>query len=142
MIIAILAVVGLILGSFVNALVWRMHEGLSVAHGRSMCPHCKHTLAARDLVPVFSWLMLRGKCRYCKKPISPQYPLVELATSGLFVASYIWWPSVFTGSQEAIFVLWLAILVGLVALAVYDIKWFLLPNKLIYPLSAWRLPRW
>lgn len=135
MIIAILAVVGLILGSFVNALVWRMHEGLSVAHGRSMCPHCKHTLSAADLVPVLSWLMLRGKCRYCKKPISPQYPLVELATAALFVASYIWWPEAFSNPQKAIFVLWLAILIGLVALAVYDIKWFLLPNKLIYPLA-------
>lgn len=136
MIIAILAVLGLILGSFVNALVWRMHEGLSVAHGRSMCPHCKHTLGAADLVPVLSWLALRGKCRYCRKPISPQYPLVELSTAALFVGSYIWWPEAFSNPQKAIFILWLAILTGLVALAVYDIRWFLLPNKLIYPLAV------
>ncbi|HVX47980.1 MAG TPA: prepilin peptidase [Candidatus Saccharimonadales bacterium] len=135
MIIAILAVVGLVLGSFINALVWRTHEGLSVAHGRSMCPHCKHTLGAADLVPVLSWLMLRGKCRYCKKPISAQYPLVELATGGLFVASYIWWPEAFSNPQKAVFVLWLIILTGLIALAVYDLKWFLLPNRLIYPVA-------
>jgi prepilin signal peptidase PulO-like enzyme (type II secretory pathway) len=136
MIIAILVVAGLILGSFVNALVWRTHEGLSVAHGRSMCPHCKHTLGAADLVPVFSWLALRGKCRYCARPISAQYPLVELITAVLFVASYLWWPLVLGGTQTAIFVLWLVLLTGLIALAVYDLRWFMLPNKLVYPLSA------
>ncbi|HET7060451.1 MAG TPA: prepilin peptidase [Candidatus Saccharimonadales bacterium] len=137
MIIAILAVVGLCLGSFVNALVWRVHEHLSIAKGRSMCPHCKHTLAAKDLVPVLSWLALRGKCRYCDKPISAQYPLVELSTTALFVASYIWWPATFDSSpQTAIFILWLALLTGLVALAVYDLRWFLLPNRLVYPLAV------
>ncbi len=136
MIIAILAVVGLCLGSFVNALVWRMHEGLSVAHGRSMCTHCKHQLSAKDLVPLLSWLALRGKCRYCGQPISVQYPLVELTTAALFIASYVWWPQPFTDAQTAIFVLWLALLVGLVALAVYDLRWFLLPNRLVYPLAA------
>lgn len=136
MIIAILVVVGLCLGSFVNALVWRTHEKLPMAKGRSMCPNCKHTLGARDLVPVLSWLGLGGKCRYCRKPISAQYPLVELLTAALFVASYIWWPNPIIGAQTAIFVLWLALLAGLVALAVYDLKWFLLPNSIIYPLAV------
>lgn len=136
MIIVILAVVGLCMGSFVNALVWRTHEGLSVARGRSMCPACKHTLGATDLIPVFSWLVLGGRCRYCGKPIPAQYPLVELVTAGLFVASYVWWPAAFSDPQKAVFVLWLAILTGLVALAVYDAKWFLLPNRLIHPLAA------
>lgn len=137
MIIVILAVAGLCMGSFVNALVWRTRKGLSVAHGRSMCTDCKHTLAARDLIPVLSWLALRGRCRYCGQPVSIQYPLVELATAGLFIASYIWWPNPLEASpQTAVFVLWLAILTGLVALAVYDLKWFLLPNRLIYPISV------
>src|SRR4051812_13278636 len=100
MIIAVLIVFGLCLGSFVNALVWRVHEQeaakkpnkkLSVLNGRSMCPHCEHELAAKDLIPVLSWLSLGGKCRYCHKPISKQYPLVELLTALLVVGSYIWW---------------------------------------------------
>ncbi len=136
MIIAILLVAGLVLGSFVNALVWRMHEGLSVAKGRSMCPHCKHTLGVTDLIPVLSWLSLTGKCRYCHQPIPAQYPLIELTTAGLFAASYVWWPAAFSDPQKIVFVLWLALLTGLVALAVYDLRWFLLPNRLIYPLAA------
>jgi prepilin signal peptidase PulO-like enzyme (type II secretory pathway) len=137
MIIAILAVAGLCFGSFVNALVWRMHEGkLSVTRGRSICPHCRRELAAKDLVPVLSWLLLKRRCRYCGKPISAQYPLVELATAGLFVASYLWWPEAFNPAQTAIFVLWLALLTGLMALLVYDLRWLLLPDRLVYPVGG------
>jgi len=156
MIIAVLAVLGLAFGSFVNALVWRLHEqeglaakkvkdrakatknaqALSITKGRSMCPECRHELAAIDLAPIFSWLALKGKCRYCHKPISLQYPLVELATASLFVVSYFWWPVTFSHSQVAIFILWLAMLVGLLALLVFDLRWMILPNKLIYPLAA------
>ncbi|HEX4774336.1 MAG TPA: prepilin peptidase [Candidatus Saccharimonadales bacterium] len=145
MIIVILVVVGLCLGSFVNALVWRLHEQgskkakskkLSILNGRSMCPHCRHELAAKDLVPVFSWLALKGKCRYCGKPISTQYPAVELATALLFVASYAWWPEALKGAQVAVFILWLLLLVGLMALLVYDLRWLLLPDRIVYPLSA------
>ncbi len=72
---------GLVLGSFVNALQYRIAESMTMG-GRSLCPNCKHQLSALDLVPVFSWILLGGKCRYCKKPIAIQYPLVEIL-SGL-----------------------------------------------------------
>jgi leader peptidase (prepilin peptidase)/N-methyltransferase len=143
MFVLILLLVGLCLGSFVNALVWRVHEQsktkkprpeLSISNGRSMCPRCKHELKAIDLVPVLSWLSLRGRCRYCRKPISAQYPLVEIATAAAFVASYIWWPWEFSTIQTAIFVLWLVSLTGLMALLVYDVRWKLLPNRIMYPL--------
>jgi leader peptidase (prepilin peptidase) / N-methyltransferase len=150
MIIVALVVLGLCLGSFVNALVWRLHEQaiesgkkqpdkkylskLSIRHGRSICPDCKHELAIRDLIPVLSWLSLRGKCRYCGKPVSWQYPVVEAATAVLFVASYLWWPLQFDTAQKMVFVLWIPLLTGLIALFVYDVRWKLLPNRLIYPL--------
>lgn len=147
MIIAALIVLGLCLGSFVNALVWRVREQsktenrkqktvnrLSILRGRSMCPHCKHELAAKDLLPLVSWLSLKGKCRYCDKPVSKQYPLVELATAALFVASYIWWPEPVQGVQTVLVGLWLLILTGLMALLVYDLKWYLLPDRIIIPL--------
>lgn len=145
MIIAILVVVGLCFGSFVNALVWRLHEQaaqkkpddkLSVTKGRSMCPACRHELAAKDLMPVLSWLALKGKCRYCGKPISAQYPLVELSTALLFAALYIWWPVPFTTAQTVIFVLWLALATGFMALIVYDARWMLLPNRIMSPVAG------
>lgn len=100
-----------------------------------MCPSCKHELAAKDLVPVFSWLYLQGKCRYCKASISAQYPIVEIVTAALFALSYWAWPySLGQAWQTLFFITWLALVVGLVALAVYDIKWMLLPNKIVYKL--------
>jgi leader peptidase (prepilin peptidase)/N-methyltransferase len=135
----------------IAALVWRLHEqavlegekgkavekrlrDLSISKGRSMCPHCEHTLAAKDLVPVLSWLWLRGKCRYCHGPISWQEPTVELVTGALFVASYLAWPMMFQDVWLMQFVVWLACLVGFVALAVYDLHWYELPDKIVFPL--------
>ena len=139
-----LFLLGLGFGSFVNALVWRLHERdktsgpknkeLSVINGRSMCPHCRHTLAWYDLIPVFSWLALRGKCRYCQKPISVQYPIVELLGGLVFAGSYLFWPSVVhQNGQWLLLSMWLAAAVGLLALAVYDLRWMLLPNRILYP---------
>jgi leader peptidase (prepilin peptidase) / N-methyltransferase len=146
-ILIILAGLGLIFGSFVNALVWRVRQNelraksskpkakkLSVVTGRSQCPDCGHGLAAKDLIPVLSWLSLRGRCRYCHQPISRQYPLVELAMAITFGLSYYFWPANLSGAGEDIlFVTWLGASVGLMALLVYDWKWQLLPNKILYP---------
>lgn len=123
---------GLLGGSFLNALIWRVHEGRSIVKGRSMCPHCHHQLAAADLVPVASWLMLRGKCRYCSKPISLQYPAVELLTGFLFGLSYYGLHPVGLAGWVN-FVVWLYFLGSLIFLAVYDLKWLILPNKILLP---------
>ena len=145
MILLVLVLVGLCLGSFVNALVWRLHEHKDWINGRSECPHCHHVLAAKDLVPVLSWLWLRGKCRYCHKPI-PDTPLPELAVPTLFVLSYAFWPEPLQGAAVFRFVLWLLCLVLFVVLAVYDLKWLLLPNKVVFPLMGlavvWVLGSW
>jgi prepilin signal peptidase PulO-like enzyme (type II secretory pathway) len=164
MIIAILVVLGLCFGSFVNACVWRLHEqeelkdqiyalgskktsakklevlkiklaALSITRGRSMCTHCGHTLSAHDLVPVLSWIELRGKCRYCKAHIDDT-PVAELATAAVFVASYVWWPLGFHAYGLLNFIVWLVILVGFMALVLYDIRWMLLPNRIVFPLIA------
>ncbi len=143
MIIAILTLLGLCLGSFTNAFVWRLHEqskkgakknkDLSITKGRSMCPNCKHALGLADLIPVLSWLSLRGKCRYCHKPISIQYPLVELLMALLFVVSYMWWPYGFELAGIVQYIFWLPSLVILMSLLIYDLKWMLLPNRLVWP---------
>jgi prepilin signal peptidase PulO-like enzyme (type II secretory pathway) len=129
-----LAIIGLCLGSFVNALVWRIHEKRDFVKERSICPNCHHVLSALDLIPLISWLWLRGRCRYCSKPISAQYPLVELTLAVNFVLSYIFWPTHLTENGNwMLFCTWLLCSVGLLALAVYDSRWMLLPNKILYP---------
>lgn len=138
----LLGLLGVLFGSFVNALVWRLHEqstgkkkrNLSITRGRSMCPHCRHELAAKDLIPVLSWLLLGRKCRYCQKPISGQYPLVELATGLLFGLSYAFWPLGWGVAGTVNFAVWLVLVVCFMALLVYDLRWMLLPNRLMYPL--------
>ncbi len=159
-----IGLLGVVFGSFVNAFVWRLHEqaeqgvqskgrtkkrqgkkpaahasaltaeDLSITKGRSMCPECHHTLAAKDLVPVLSWVALHGKCRYCAKPISWQYPVVEVLTGLLFAISYLLWPYSFTGVGLYQFVFLLFYLVVFMALAVYDLRWFLLPDRVVFPL--------
>jgi prepilin signal peptidase PulO-like enzyme (type II secretory pathway) len=133
MIVLLLILLGLVLGSFVNALVWRLHKQKDWVTGRSECTHCHHELGPLDLVPVFSWIFLRGKCRYCHKKIEDS-PLVELALPALFVLSYVYWPMELAGRGLFEFVVWLVFLVGFMALTVYDLRWFLLPNKIVFPL--------
>lgn len=151
-------ILGLIFGSFVNALVWRirqqeiseqktenkkqkkessnlstLHSNLSVISGRSQCVYCGQRLVAKDLVPIFSWLYLRGRCRYCGGFISVQYPTVELVCAFVFVLSYTLWPSDLAGSEWLLLATWLVSSVGLLALAIFDLKWMLLPNRILYP---------
>ncbi len=76
---------GLILGSYLNSWVWRMHENIRVMGGRSMCPNCRRQLAWYENIPVFSYLFLNGKCRTCKNPIPRHFIFVELGTALIFV---------------------------------------------------------
>jgi prepilin signal peptidase PulO-like enzyme (type II secretory pathway) len=130
-----LGLVGIAFGSFVNAAVWRIKVKKDIVKDRSECVHCHHKLSATDLIPVVSWLMLKGKCRYCHKPISPQYPLVELAVAGYFVVSYLTWPNQLQSSYELFdFGLWLVYGVMGAILFVYDLRWQLLPDRIVKPL--------
>jgi leader peptidase (prepilin peptidase) / N-methyltransferase len=78
-----------VFGSFLNVCIYRMPREISVVSPRSACPNCETPIAAYDNIPVLSWLILRGRCRNCKAPISPRYALVELLTGALFVVSYL-----------------------------------------------------
>lgn len=80
---------GLIIGSFLNVCIYRYQSGESIAKGRSHCQNCDHSLSWYELIPVFSWIFLGGKCKNCKQPISIRYPLVECLTGLLFVGVFL-----------------------------------------------------
>ena len=80
------AVIGLVMGSFCNAWAWRMVHNESIAHGRSHCPACGHVLSPLDLVPLFSWIALKGRCRYCGAPVSKRYPITELISMLIYLS--------------------------------------------------------
>ena len=82
-------VFGLVFGSFLNVCIYRLPRGLSVVRPRSACPACNKPIAAYDNLPVLSWIILRGKCRQCRAPISPRYAVVELLTGLFFAFSYL-----------------------------------------------------
>lgn len=139
--------IGLAVGSFLNCIIHRLQTGESFLFTRSYCPHCKHKLSWQDLIPVLSFLIVKGKCRYCKKKISVQYPLVELATGILFVLVFQSTISNFTrlsffeilaGKQLTIFSIFhtcylLLITCYLIIIFVYDLKHYIIPDKIIYP---------
>lgn len=112
------------MGSFLNVVVYRLPEGLSLVSPPSRCPHCLTRLKPYDNVPVLGWLWLRGVCRYCNKPISMRYPLVEASTGMLF--SLVFWA--FNGSAQTlgywVFFSWL------LALSLIDLDTMTLPNQL------------
>lgn len=122
----LVATLGLIFGSFVSALSFRLPRGVSIVSGRSMCPSCGTSLTARDLVPVLSWLSSRGKCRTCGSPISWRYPAIEMATAGMFMTAAIF-------EHDLVrLVLLLGTAPAIVALAVIDIEHRRLPNALLF----------
>jgi prepilin signal peptidase PulO-like enzyme (type II secretory pathway) len=132
-----LALAGTAFGSFIDAITWRIHVRRNFVSDRSECEHCHHKLGVWDLIPVVSWVLLRGKCRYCGHPISKLIPIVELGMGLLFLVSFLVWPFGFATWQGiTLFILWLAYLVMLGILLVYDLKWMLLPDVIVIPLIA------
>ena len=135
LVLILIVLYGLIFGSFINAWVSRTSQDASIANGRSKCPNCSHTLAWYDLVPVLSYLALKGRCRYCHKHISTQYPVVEVCTGVLFAVLYVF-ASPVTMYAWVQLVLLLVISILLVAAYVYDAKYMLLPEKFMVPAIA------
>ena len=124
---------GLVFGSFLNVVIHRVPRELSVVTPRSACPNCRAAVRAYDNIPVLSWIILRGRCRDCRHPISPRYAMVELLCGFLFVAAYFYAAPL--SSQLAIwtllkFCIFFFLLLGLIFI---DHEHHLLPDVLTIP---------
>jgi len=160
MLILLLVLFGLLFGSFAGAQVWRLRARQlfedkvageyvdkkeykrlvdltkqPASKDRSRCLSCHHQLAWYDLLPIASWVSTSGKCRYCKKRIGYFEPLMEIGVAAFFVLSFIFWPFELTSTVEITrFIIWLISGVLLTILFAYDAKWFLLPDRIVFPL--------
>lgn len=123
-----LAALGLVVGSFLNVVIYRLPRGISVVLPRSRCPRCRLPIRALDNVPVLSYLALGGRCRHCRVSIPWRYPVVELATAAAFVASYRELaPSLLGVGVAAVFS------AAMIALAMIDLELYLLPDAITWP---------
>lgn len=126
-------ILGTIVGSFINVIIYRLHRNIKgILWGRSFCPYCKHELSAPDLIPLLSFLFLQGKCRYCRKPISWSYPLVETMTGIVFV--YLFHTALLSPS----FSFWQVVTyffygATLVIISFYDLYHYEIPDIVIKP---------
>ncbi len=153
-----LLVLGLCMGSFAGATVWRLRarqlvddkldgeqvDGKeykkllpltksTVTTDRSRCLRCGHDLAWYDLLPLVSWASTGGMCRYCHKRIGNFEPLIEIGVAVFFVASYVFWPEQLQTPLALLqFGLWLVVGVLLAILFAYDLKWFILPDRVVF----------
>lgn len=138
--ILILFILGSCVGSFLNVLIDRLPSGESPFIGRSHCDYCKKTLKAADLVPVISYLYLGGRCRYCRKKLSLQYPLIEILTGILFLLTF--YRLSFQGSGRLSVMLPLAIILvsGLEVIFFTDLKYRIIPDEIILTLIIAAVP--
>ena len=118
---------GLIIGSFLNVVLWRLHRHESLAWPRSYCPKCRKEIPWYDNIPVLSFVILGGHCRRCKKSISWQYPIIELATGVIFLLLY------FKFGISSDFFINLLISIFLLLIFVHDLKYYLILDQVIYP---------
>jgi len=139
----VVAAFGLVIGSFLNVCVYRLPRGESIVAPPSRCPRCGHLLAWYENIPVVSYLALRGRCRACRAPISPVYPIVELSTAAIFVVMYLQvGPSLLLVSR-------LVFGCAMVVLFLIDLRHQILPNTITLPgiavgfaLSLFTVPGW
>ena len=137
----IVFVFGLIIGSFLNCVIYRLalpkgrprRSRLATLRGRSFCPHCRHILSWQDLIPVFSFLILKGKCRYCHQKISLQYPIVEISTGLIFLLIFNFQFSIFNFQNLITTCFMLCVSCFMIVIFVYDLKHYIIPDKVIYP---------
>ncbi|MEI8360628.1 MAG: prepilin peptidase [bacterium] len=125
---------GLVIGSFLNALIWRLHSGESMMD-RSRCPKCHQVIAWYDNLPVVSYLLLNAKCRHCKKNIHWQYPVVEMTTAILYILSIMAFRDMLSSlNLDLLFNVlrvWFVIAVMIIVF-VYDLRWYIILDKVIF----------
>jgi len=134
-------ILGLFIGSFINCVVYRVYNNKSFLKGHSICPKCNHELGLLDLIPIFSYFSLKGKCRYCKKPISKQYPIVELVTGIIFLlVAYFMQANFVTLGIFNLEFLWLMfywfVAAYFIMIFIFDVKWFIIPDGLTFSAIA------
>ncbi|GAB4252337.1 MAG: A24 family peptidase [Thermoleophilia bacterium] len=118
---------GLVIGSFLNVVISRLPAGESLVRPASRCPNCGHPVRYRDNIPLLGWVMLRGRCRDCREPISARYPLVEAVTASLFLLTYL-----VVGAGPELLLGW-AFLSVLVVVAFIDLDHYIIPNRIVIP---------
>ncbi|MBM4402500.1 MAG: prepilin peptidase, partial [Candidatus Cloacimonetes bacterium] len=130
----LLFTLGVSVGSFLNVIIDRLHTVEPIIAARSHCDHCGQTLRWHDLIPIFSFLWLRGRCRYCGKALSLQYPLVEIAAGLIFILGF----SQIKDSQFFIFhfSFFIFIASAMIVIFVYDLKHKIIPDQIVLPAIA------
>jgi leader peptidase (prepilin peptidase) / N-methyltransferase len=131
--VAVIGVLGLLIGSFLNVVIYRLPRGESLNRPASRCPGCGAPIKPYDNVPVVSWLLLRGRCRSCGTAISPRYPLVEALTGAVFVGVAL------TRGVNDDLAVWLPFAAMLIAVAGIDLDHRIIPNKILLPAAIWGL---
>ena len=133
-----LFVLGLFVGSFLNVVADRSAKGTSYLKGRSKCDDCEKELTVKDLVPLFSYMFLKGKCRYCNTKLSWYYPFSEFLTGFIFVGLAVYMRVFSVGNPDIWFSYFylITVLCLMVTLALSDLKYRLIPNSIVYPAIA------
>lgn len=141
LLVVVAALLGLVIGSFLNVVVYRVPNGLSIVSPPSACPRCGAGIQPRDNLPVVSWLILRGKCRSCGTAISMRYPLVEFGTALAFVTVVVWFLSALPRGASLLasglaLLAFLYLAAASIALALIDLDVHRLPNSIVFPVYA------
>ena len=122
----VILIIGLIVGSFLNVVIYRLPLKKSIIFPSSHCPNCENKLKYYDLVPVFSFIFSKGKCRYCGEKISLQYPIVELLTALLFLLAFL------NYGLASEFIIFIILISSLIVVSFIDIKYQIIPNEITF----------
>ena len=131
--VVVVGVFGLLIGSFLNVVIYRLPKGESLSRPPSSCPSCGAGIKPYDNVPVVSWLILRGRCRNCGAGISARYPAVELLTAVAFATTAL------TRGVNDDLAVWLPFAAVLIAISFIDLDHRIIPNKIVLPAAIWGL---